>query len=208
MSTPQRKRMELRAAIASLLVLAGCGGIEGTGSPQAGVEGTGLVDVNGVLMSVDTASVSGAQRSASRNESDTSLYGPVDSIDPDGRQISVLGQTVLLDDATQINGEVAEDLQKGQVCLVSGHASGGVWLATVLDCRGGYVPGSTLVEVEGTLEALDDRGFTLGTLLIDSSAASIDTAAGPLIEGAWVEVMGTQQQPGGTLKAEYIRVKR
>jgi hypothetical protein len=241
----RRQGQHARATSALLvLVLAACGGIEGTGSPQAGIEGTGLTEgvlttfdggtVDGVAFATDNADIvvdgmpsdasalqpgmvvgvagepdaDGTQYSASRVEFDRPLYGPVDSIDPAARHVTVLGQPVQLDDATLFDGVAEEDLREGQVCLVSGYARAGGWLATLLKCSEDYAPGITLVEVEGALETLQGQDFTLGALGVDGSAAHIDTAGGSFSEGAWVEVIGTQQQLGGTLVAEYIRVKK
>lgn len=241
-----RPRRAALAALTSAVLLVACGGIEGTGSPMAAIEGTGVstggvtgfgsVFVNGVRYSTDRADIvvdgvpaseaalrvgmvvqvigdvdsDGRSGTARRVEFDQPLFGPIDSIDRHTRQIVVLGQLVRLDDAT-LFGEGSEDaLQEGQLCMTSGYPeAGGQWLASLLQCDDGYEAGSTVVEVEGLVSALDTNtgSFRLGGLSVAMAGATLDSAQGMLANGALVEVIGRQPQRGGVLNAERIRVR-
>lgn len=244
----RRERPGLPAAglwLALLPALSACGGIEGTGSPIAAIEGTGISDggvsgfgsvfVNGVRYETGRADIlidgvpadesalrvgmvvrvngevdDGAQGSARRIEFDRPLFGPIDVIDREARIVTLLGQPVRLDDATLLDNRREEDLQPGQLCLVSGYPeSDGRLLASLLQCADGYEPGVTPVEVEGLVRDLDSGAgrLRIGSLDVDLRQAMLDTTAGALANQALVEVVGRQPQRAGVLIAERIRVK-
>lgn len=232
--------------LALQVFLSGCGGIEGTGSPLAAIEGTGVSDggvsgfgsvfVNGVEYSTDTADIvingvpmsesdlsvgmvvnvvgevatDGLQGVARRVEFDRPLSGPIDAVDRAARVITLLGQTVRLDDATLFTGTSEETLAAGQFCEVSGYpTSPSSLLASLMACGGEYVAGQTLVEAEGLASDIDTAGnrFKMGGLTVDSSSATWDLASGALADGVLVEVIGRQPQAGGVLQATRVRVK-
>jgi hypothetical protein len=233
--------------VAALLVLlSACGGIEGTGSPLAAIEGTGLsaggvsgfgsVFVNGVEYSTDTADIvingvpmsesdlsvgmvvsvvgevaaDGLRGVARRVEFDRPLAGAIDAVDREARVITVLGQTVRLDDATLFGDASEETLAADQFCEISGYPTGPAsLLASLVTCGGEYVAGQTLVEAEGLASDIDAAGnrFSIGGLVVNAATATWDYTGGTLAEGALVEVIGRQPQRGGELQATRVRIK-
>lgn len=238
-------------ATATLCLLVACGGIEGTGSTVASIEGTGAssssssgsvtgfgsVFVNGIEYATDRAEIvidggpesesalqvgmvvtvagdtntDGVSGVAQRVEFDRPLFGPIDTLDREARSLVVLGQTVLLDDASLLGGFSEDELQEGQSCLVSGHFEASRDLrATLLSCAGGYAAGVTIVEAEGLVSQLDTGAstFRVRDLIVSFTAAALDTRAAPLSDGALVEVIGVQTERRGRLNAQRLRVKR
>ncbi|MGH8453258.1 MAG: DUF5666 domain-containing protein, partial [Nevskiales bacterium] len=210
--------------------------IEGTGSSEGSVTGFGSVFVNGVEYSTDRADIvidgmsasesvlqvgmvvnvagdiaaDGKQGSAQRVEFDRPLFGPIDAIDRAARVVTMLGQSVRLDDATLFGDGVEDSLQEGQLCLVSGYpAANGELLASLLRCGDDYVAGQTVVEVEGLVSNLDSGAgrFRLGEFEVNIGTAVLDVSRGALANGALVEIIGRQPQRNGSLNAERIRVK-
>lgn len=211
-------------------------GIEGTGVSDGGASGFGSVYVNGVEYDTDRASIlmngaaasedelqvgmvlrvlgevaeDGVQGVAQQVEFDRSLYGPVESIAHDTRVLTLLGQTVHLDDSTLYGRGSESALAVGQLCMVSAYPeSNGSWFASLLNCTDGYVAGQTVVEVEGIASQLDTGTgqLRIGDLQVRFDGATLDTSQGALVEGALVEVQGRQPQPGGVLEADKLRVK-
>jgi hypothetical protein len=153
----------------------------------------------------------GRRGKARRVEFDRPLHGPIDALDADARSAVILGQTVLVDEATLFTGVAEDALQAGQLCTATGYpGANGVLLATLLDCADGYAAGVTRVEAEGLISDLDLGAgrFRIGALEVQIGNAAIDSAQGALADGALAEVLGTQPQRGGVLLAERIRVKR
>ncbi len=212
-------------------------GVEGTGFSEGSLSGFGSVYINGIEYATDRADIvidgapatedalrvgmvlkvigdiesNGRHGVARRVEFDRPLHGPIDALDTGTRSAVILGQTVMLDDATLYRGTAEEALQEGQLCTASGYAGAdGVLLATLLNCADGYAAGVTPVEVEGQVSELDlgQGRFRIGALDVQIGEAAIDSAQGALADGALAEAIGIQPQRGGVLQAERIRVKR
>jgi hypothetical protein len=212
-------------------------GVEGTGFSEGSASGFGSVYVNGIEYATDRADIvidgapatedalrvgmvlkvlgeiesNGRRGKARRVEFDRPLHGPIDALDADARSAVILGQTVLVDEATLFTGVAEDALQAGQLCTATGYpGANGVLLATLLDCADGYAAGVTRVEAEGLISDLDLGAgrFRIGALEVQIGNAAIDSAQGALADGALAEVLGTQPQRGGVLLAERIRVKR
>lgn len=161
----------------------------------------GLVDANGVAT---------AERVVYKKD----LEGPIETIDRDGQRLTILGQTVLADGLTVIEASGQEgalqftDLLIGAVVEVSGqiNADGAVLAARIEVQAAGFVPGTTDVELKGTLSLLDTTAstFTIGSLVVDFSTATVE---GVLSNGAFVEVHGTQMALGEVLQARRVEVQ-
>lgn len=141
----------------------------------------------------------------------------ISSIDLLNSTLTVAGQTILVDALTRLYDDNSDDsyssltladLVVGNYVEVSGaRQESGAILATRIErkrLRAGQ-PGYTGIELYGDIVGLDTvaRTFTIGTLLVDYSAASVE---GTLANDIRVEVNGTLN--GSTLTASRVEVKR
>jgi uncharacterized protein DUF5666 len=143
----------------------------------------------------------------------TFVAGPVEKISPDSRQITVLGQTYLIDTqtvfssgATKLRGQNGiRVLTPGTLVSIESRASQSATLVTV--SARSYVSGATTVFVSGKVEQLaSELGLIkVGGLSIDVSAVQPEALAS-LQTGSLVEVSGKQPLPQGLLLAEGIVV--
>ncbi len=154
--------------------------------------------------SIDSATASGV---ASLVEFNDELEGPVDSVDAAGGRFVVLGHTVFVDAATVFENTSLATLSRDDVVEVSGlrNAAGDI-AATRVELKTGVGE----FEVKGTVFFHDSvaKRFTLGTLTVDYSGASIENApAGGLRDGLFVEVKTKRAPAGGVLSADKVEVK-
>ena len=141
------------------------------------------------------------------------VEGLIDRMDVVNNTLVVLGQTVLVDsltlieDRAQSNSIALSALAVGQFVEVSGLVdANGTILATRIERKTGFVTGVTEVEVRSTLSGLDTnaRIFVLGALTVSFSTA---TVVGPLSNGVFVQVRGTQTAPGSIITATRVTVE-
>jgi hypothetical protein len=132
------------------------------------------------------------------------LRGPVQQVDVDGGSFVVLGQTVLVTDATLFDDSFQTPslagLQVGGVVEVSGFADANVNLIAAH-----VEPSAAGFRVRGTVQALDTvaQTFRINTLTIDYSGVA---PTGTLANGAIVSVQGTSLSAGGALIATRVQV--
>jgi len=205
------------------------GGIGGTGISQGPVTGFGSVWVNGVEFSTTNATITrdgaavtqddlelgmlvtvygtingdGISGTASSVSYAKELEGPISAL-PNANTLTVLGQTVLVDNLTKIkiNGVDAtiSDLQAGDTVEVSG-------LPTPTGFRATYIEAKSLgaeVELKGKINAVANGIITIGAQNIDIRALS--TSFTPQL-GDYVAVKGTLLGGGATLLANSIEQK-
>ncbi len=200
-------------------------GIDGTGSSRGIVYGTisgfGSVIVNGVhfdtsnatftidgqpgtqsdLSAGDVVLVQGTIDSSHDNGSaesvsfDDIVEGPIESIALDNRSLLVMGQTVLVDDGTSFDDDIAgrspAGLMDGDVVEVSGFVnSSGDIVATRIERK---QPGGQF-EVTGVVQNFNsaDLRFNINDLIVDFSTTTMINgfATGMPSEGDRVEVKG------------------
>jgi hypothetical protein len=141
----------------------------------------------------------------------TFVAGPLEARSADSRQITVLGQTYLIDGKTvfTLGSKRLNGVSGGRVLAVGSWISvesAGARIATLVSVSGSqYVSGASPVFVSGRIEqvASDLGTIRLGGLTIDASAALFGSSAG-LRVGSFVEVSGTQPLPQGVLLADRI----
>jgi hypothetical protein len=143
----------------------------------------------------------------------TFVAGPVEKITADSLQITVLGQTYLIDAQTVFSWGVKRvrgsngllGLAPGSLVSVESHGPQGATLVAVSALS--YVSGATTVFVGGKVEQLaPELGLIrVGGLAIDVSAIQPEALAG-LRTGSSVEVSGKQPLPQGLLLADEIVV--
>lgn len=148
---------------------------------------------------------------------DRAISGPVETvaIANDNGEFRILEQTVLVDANTRFIGTDAGTLAAGDLIAVSGLRLDDATLrATSVEqladngIARSFVPNTTEVDVEGRVSNLSSSSFQLGDLLVMRDAATIEEAAGPLENGALVEVTGTRGTAGdGPLTAARVEVR-
>ncbi len=236
-SRPKLRRRLLELAV--FLTCASCGnggilaGIEGTGI----VSGFGSVFVNGIEF--DTAETEfvfngmpatedslragdivrfvgelhddGAR--ATLIEFDRFVDGPIGELvlDDGVGTLTALGQAVRIDENTRFINTGPAQLAVGDLIAVSGLLDGdGVLRATSLQEGPTYMPGITLIDIEGFVRDLDVAAgrFEIGELVVDFSDAVVTETAGPLESGAFVQAAGVQgAEAGAPLIAAAVEVR-
>ncbi len=147
---------------------------------------------------------------ATHIEQDHLLEGVVESVDATAGTISVAGQVVIVDADTSFDDSIVPGslagVAAGDRIEVHGFvSSGGQVRATRIETAG---PGGAEVEVTGHVSGLDAtaRRFSVGTLIVDYSTATLEdfAGAGPA-DADLVEVKGTQFLADGALRATRVQ---
>lgn len=139
------------------------------------------------------------------------VKGPVESIsdiDAITKEIVVLGQTVIVNTATNFKGATFDTIRENDVVEVSGlfDDTGAVW-ATFIEKTGEVVPGLE-VEVTGYIVNLEPvlQSFEINSLTVDYSLADTSGLPGGMpAEGLFVEVQGTLDAIGEDMVASKIQ---
>lgn len=147
---------------------------------------------------------------------DRTIGGPVEtvSIASDNGEIRVLEQTVLVNANTRFIGTDADSLASGDLVAVSGFRRGDATLrATSIEQLNddgialSFMPGDTVLDVEGRVSNLTSSTFQLGDLVVMRDAATVENEAA-LEDGALVEVTGTRADASsGPLMATRVEVR-
>ena len=216
------------------------GGTGGTGSPVVAsgtVAGFGSVVVNGITFDTSGAAImvngqngseadlslgqvvtvqgtldaNGATGTAATVVFENSAEGPIDSLTPATRSLVVLGQIVVVDEATQFGDASFSDLTIGNIVALSGFVdANGVLRATRVDrTQDAFLPG-TEIETRGTIANLNEatQTFTLNRLTIDFSAAQlVNVPESELRNGQVVEVASRQNVMAGVLVADRVEAR-
>jgi hypothetical protein len=132
------------------------------------------------------------------------VVGPISQLDPTQRSLTVLGQTIQLDDATLFGEGIQPagigSLQKGTTVEISGFAdASGNLLASRID----LVTGAPL-QVRGTVQTLDASAqtFRINDLTIDYSGSA---PGGKLVNGSTATVQAVEFPTAGTLHATRVQ---
>jgi hypothetical protein len=132
------------------------------------------------------------------------VVGPISQLDPTRRSLTVLGQTIQLDDVTLFGEGIQPggigSLQKGMILEISGFpdASGNL-LASRID----LVAGGPL-QVRGIVQTLDAgaQTFRINDLTIDYSGV---VPGGKLVNGTTATVQAVEYPTAGTLHATRVQ---
>ncbi len=209
------------------------GGIEGTGISSGSITGFGSIFVNGVEFDTSGASITIDGISASESDlklgmvvevqgtisgasgtvisvvAEDVVKGPVNSVAADGLSLVALGQTVLVDNTTIIDNNIAgqdiQNLNPGDLIEVHGLVKdNGVIGATRIELKGELVEFRVKGFVENTSTVA--KTFTIGALTVDYSAADTgNLAGGNPVDGQLVEVKGQNTLgSGGELLATKV----
>lgn len=151
-------------------------------------------------LEVDTVTGQVLRRMADRITYEDSVEGPLQSVDPTGKSLTVMGQTILLTDTTILDdnipgGSLQQLVPHVDILEVSGFVSGdGVLIASLIQRKAGAPD----YEVKGQARQLDPVAgtFRIGTLTIEYGAATLQqlppTTSPSEWEGLPVHVIGSQ----------------
>jgi hypothetical protein len=179
--------------------------VNGEAGRQSDLEVGDVVVVQGTL---DDDGVTGTADTVAFEEA---VKGPVQDVNVGLSRLVVLGQTVLVTADTSFDDGFSpaalEGVSVGQIVEVSGQfdASGDI-VATRIEPK----PAGTTFEVHGNVAALDaaNSRFTLGGLLVDYSAATLEGfQGGQIAAGDPVEAKGTVLGAGGELLAASVELE-
>ena len=142
---------------------------------------------------------------------DTSVLGPIDSLDLLNRKVVIMGQSVFFDGDTVFYGQITSftQLKLGYVIRVSGQAnSNGGINASYMEFIAANInePGvADLLEVTGRIKDLNvpDVEFNINELVVDYSGATLQ--ADPS-DGVLVQVLGSNFDENGRFVANSIEV--
>ena len=150
-----------------------------------------------VVLVIGTVNDDGVTGRAEQVVFDDEVEGPISAIatstDGETRTLTVLGNTILIERAgTVVDGASFDSLAVDDVIEASGFRDeNGQLLATRVEKKSEFVPGSTEVELKGTVENLTATQFTLGEYTVDYSTADLsDVSDSTLSDGMFVEVEG------------------
>lgn len=188
--------------------------VEDSASTESGLKLGMRVRVNGAV------NADGVTGTATSIKYEDQLEGPISSVitpdaDDETRSFSVLGTTVIIDDAdTFFEGTTYSTLATGDNIEISGFFdNSNVLHATRIELKTAFVANSTIVEMKGVVSGLSGSTFTLGTGLgtMTINAASADLSGMPnslLANGQFVEVKGTLASAAATsLSATLVEVE-
>lgn len=156
-----------------------------------------------VVLVVGTVNDDGVTGTAEQVIFDDEVEGPISAVttstDGDTKTLTVLGNTVIAERGkTVVDGATFDTLAIDDVVEASGYRDDtGQLLATRIEKKSVFVPGTTEVELKGTVENLTDTQFDIGDFSVDYSTADLsEVPNATLTEGMFVEVEGTLE---GTL---------
>ncbi|MHA7878610.1 MAG: DUF5666 domain-containing protein [Saccharospirillum sp.] len=123
-------------------------------------------------------------------------------------ELTVLGQTVLLDGQTVFRGQSPEVIAQGNAIRVSGwRLNGGGFRASYVETQDANVSSLyATVEVEGEISDASETEFKLGTLKVSYTPDLVDiTLSADQLNGRYVDVEGTFDQGENILSATDIQ---
>jgi hypothetical protein len=163
-------------------------------------------------------STNGLTGVATSVEFEDNLEGPVDGVNVNLNQLTVLGQPVVVNTSTVFDGfSLLDDLTQGNMVEVSGLVdTSGTIVATRIERKGFTFSDVGELEIKGTIRNLDTtlKTFEIGApttpLLVQYTEASLDLEHSPngvLENGLFVQVESQQPPAGATVLASEIEVK-
>jgi len=165
--------------------------------------------VGDVVIVKGTLNASGTSGTADSIDFDDAVEGPISAIDSAAATITVLGQTVVIDDLTSFDDRISPasiaGLAIGDIVEVAGFVyPDGTISATRIEPK----PAGGVFEVTGVIGSLTATTFQLNGLVVDYSAAMLDNfpSGGPA-SGQPVEAKGTELGNAGELIATRVEFK-
>ena len=141
----------------------------------------------------------------------TLAVGPVEQVNPKASTIAVLGQTYKLGPTTSIKTQAGEPLALNllapdTIVAVEGaeSAHGVATVTDVISLPQLDVPGATRLFVSGVVSSENSAGqIRVGRLVVDINA-TLTSDSQAFAVGNFVEIVGTQPNPGGLFLAQSI----
>ncbi|MFZ5621499.1 MAG: DUF5666 domain-containing protein [Pseudomonadota bacterium] len=163
----------------------------------------------GKVVTVEAGIPSGGQATATRVRFDDNVEGPLETvtlIDVRTKQLTVLGQTVIVDRDTPMRNTTWDTLAVGNQLEISGLVmpDGGIRATFIEKTLDVFLPGGS-VEVKGVVSGLDTaaRSFRIAAVTVNyAGGTDLSELDAPLADGLGVEVKGIFS--GGVLQATKI----
>lgn len=165
----------------------------------------------GHVVTVEGSIPDGTQATATRVYFSDNVEGPIQAVtvvDAGTRELTVLGQTVIVTTDTAIENATLGTLAVNNVVEVSGLVrSDGTIQATFIEKKSDSFNDGVSVEVKGVVANLDTlaRTFTISAATVSYAGADLTGLDAPLADGSTVEVKGIYS--GGTLLASRIETE-
>lgn len=163
---------------------------------------TGSIDANGTTGTADSVFF------------DEAVEGPIDAINLAANQMLVAGQLVLIDASTSFDDGISpaalDGLAVGNFVEVSGFpdADNNIRATRIERKAISGIPPGEQVEVHGFVTNLNATTFTINSLTVDYSGATIDNfPGGAITAGDFVEAKGTSFGGGGELIATKVELE-
>lgn len=177
----------------------------------------------GMIVNVEgTINEDGITGTATGISFDDQLQGPVTDLtvpDADGviRSFMVLGVNVIIDSSSTIF-DISDDdgvqvdtvfdfdtITNDNNVEISGFFdTNGNLIATRVELKAVSFDASSLVEIRGTVENLNNTSFMLSGMIVDASSAILDDLPNGLVDGQLVEVKGTYATGSNTITATRV----
>jgi len=205
--------------------LLGSGAISSAGTDSITVNGTSYrlagaaITVNGqpataaalrvgMVVAVDAFTAPGGGNVARSVTYRAEAQGVVAGVDSVAQAFDVLGQRVRVDRQTIFEGGTFATLQSQFVEVSGFRIVPGEVLASRVEIRPQYVPGTVPLEVTGTVGAVDPvaRTLQIGALIVDFSRMLAATVPSPLAPGITLTARGMLDAASGRLIAETLIV--
>lgn len=162
----------------------------------------------GHVVTVEGSIPEGTQATATRVYFGDNVEGPIQSVtvvDASTRELTVLGQTVIVTADTEIENATLGTLAVNNLVEVSGLVrSDGAIQATFIEKKSDSFNDGDSVEVKGVIANLDTvaRTFAIAAVTVSYAGADLSELDAPLADGGTVEVKGIYS--GGVLLASRV----
>jgi hypothetical protein len=162
----------------------------------------------GMVVAIEAFTATGGGTVARSVTYRAEAQGVVTGVDSAAQSFDVLGQRIRVDRQTIFEGGTFATLQSQFVEVSGFRVAPGEVLASRVEIRAQYVPGSVPLEVTGTVGAVDAAARTLqiGALVVDYSRLMAGTVPSSLAPGITLTARGMQDAASGRLIADTLIV--
>jgi hypothetical protein len=135
--------------------------------------------------------------------------GPITAMNRVTNRFEVLGQTVLFDELTVVDGATLDTLANGNMVQVSGQWRSQERIqATHIEYKANAYADGMKMEVKGQISGLDPgtQHFYIGTQLCNYAGATLDPGGTALADGMYVEVSSNSSMANGDMLLDRIQL--
>jgi hypothetical protein len=135
--------------------------------------------------------------------------GPITAMNRVTNRFEVLGQTVLFDELTVVDGATLDTLANGNMVQVSGQWRNQERIqATHIERKANAYADGMKLEVKGQISGLDPgtQHFNIGTQLCNYAGATLQLGGAALADGMYVEVSSNSPMSNGDMVLDRIQL--